>query len=131
MSERFSGKIEDLRRDHKQDSSMLEINKASKTVGDSQRSSLGRKAEARVEDKEGLDISQEQRDMGEKIDRVNTEQRAESAAIAQDSLDKAQKNYDKSLGKSKKHYYRNQGKYVENALEDAEDAGIKVELKLD
>jgi hypothetical protein len=131
MSERFSGKIEDLRRDHKQDSSMLEINKASKTVGDSQRASLERKAEARVEDKEGLDISQEQRDMGEKIERVNAEQRAESAVRDQDSLDKAQKNYDKSLGKSKKHYYRNQGKYVENALEDAEDAGIKVELKLD
>jgi len=131
MSERFSGKIEDLRGDHRQDSSMLEVNKASKTVGDSQRAALERKAEARAEDKEGLDISQEQRDMGEKIERVNAEQRAESAAIAQDSLDKAQKNYDKSLGKSRKHYYRNQGKYVENALEDAEDAGIKVELKLD
>ena len=69
--------------------------------------------------------------MGEKLDRVNTEQRAESAVRDQDSLDKAQKNYDKSLRKSKKHYNRNQRKYVENALEDAQDAGIKVELKLD
>ena len=131
MSERFSGKIEDLRRDHRQDSSMLEINNALKTVGDSQRAALERKAEARAVDYAALDISQEQKDKGEKLERVIAAERAESAVRDQDSLDKAQKNYDKSLRKSKKHYNRNQGKYVENALEDAEDAGIKVELKLD
>ena len=131
MSERFSGKIEDLRRDHRQYSSMLEINNALKTVGDSQRAALERKAEARAVDYAALDISQEQKDKGEKLERVIAAERAESAVRDQDSLDKAQKNYDKSLRKSKKHYNRNQRKYVENALEDAEDAGVKVELKLD
>ena len=131
MSERFSGKIKDLRRDHSHDSLMLEMNNTLKTVADSHRAFLERKAEARAEAYAALDIRQGQRDMGEKLDRVNTEQRAESAVRDQDSLDKAQKNYDKSLRKSKKHYNRNQRKYVENALEDAQDAGIKVELKLD
>ena len=131
MSERFSGKIKDLRRDHSHDSLMLEMNNTLKTVADSHRAFLERKAEARAVDYAALDISQEQKDKGEKLERVIAAERAESAVRDQDSLDKAQKNYDKSLRKSKKHYYRNQGKYVENALEDAQDAGIKVELKLD